>query len=305
MAEKYVTSFDGTKIFYEIKKKGDKFLIFLHGWPHNHTVWEKEIQFLCKKYSTIAPDLRGHGKSDMPENLSDYTFDKFAKDIKYIIKQEKIGNFVLIGHSFGGMIALAYYSLFPHKVDALILVDTIYENPLKHLPIIKYIGLSSLTEHLLKFILKNERIKKKHFPYVDFSRFKKHSDFFYWLKGADETALKSVLSCLEEMIEFNKKELLSKIKVPTLIIEGEKDKKTTLNDVKEMAKEIKDSRLKIVKGISHDTNILSPVAVEEYILQFLIDIKYNYIYFKLFFIFTSFSFVFPFISFSFFLYMCL
>jgi pimeloyl-ACP methyl ester carboxylesterase len=249
-------------------------MIFLHGWPLNHTFWKKELRyFQGKGYSTIAPDLRGHGKSDKPEKLKDYKFNKFAKDIDLIIQKEKVKNSILIGHSFGGMIALAYYSLFPKKVKAMILMDTIYENPLKHIPLIKYLNLTPFTKYVLKFIIKREKIKKKNCSYVDFSKFKDHSDFYYWLKGAKVMPLKSNLACLEEMIEFNQKKVLPKINIPTLIIEGSKDHKTPLKDVTEMAKRIKNSKLEIIKGASHDTNLRRPQEVDKIISKFINSLK--------------------------------
>ena len=270
MVGRYVVSFDGTKVYYNIKRGEKRFLVFLHGWPHNHTIWKKELRFFQKKkYSTLALDLRGHGKSDKPENFSDYSIRKFAKDIHYLVKSEKIHDFILIGHSFGGMVALSYYALFPKEAKALVLLDTIYENPLKHIALLKHFNLTPITEHILRFILKKVRIKKKHFPEVDFSRFKDHTDFFYWLKGAEKTPLKSILACLEEMVRFDKRELLPKIKIPTLILEGEKDTKTCVKDVKEMAKKIKNSKLVIVKGASHDVNIRKPEDVEKIVLGFL------------------------------------
>ena len=270
MVGKLIESFDGTKIYYDVSKKGKKVLVFLHGWPHNHTVWKKELAYFQRRgYSTIALDLRGHGKSGMPGNLRDYSFDKFAKDIHVVAKKEEVQKFVVIGHSFGGMIALEHYSFFPKDDSALILVDTIYENPLKHYSILKYLNLTPLTEHLLKFILKNEKIQKKHFNYIDFSKFSDHSDLYYWFKGAKETPWKSIFACLEEMIKFDKRSVLSKIKVPTLVVEGEKDTKTAIEDVREMARKIKTSRLEIVAGGSHDVNIRQPHKVEEIILKFL------------------------------------
>ncbi len=270
MVGRFIKSFDGNRIYYDICRKRGSFLVFLHGWPHNHTVWKKELRYFQKKgYSTVAVDLRGHGKSDKPSRLKDYTFDRFAKDINLIINREKIQDFILIGHSLGGMIGLEMYSLFPKGIKALVLVDTIYENPLKHFSFIRHLHLTPLTEHVLKFILESDKIRKKHFPYVDFSKFKDHSDFFYWMKGAKETPMKSVLSCLEEMVEFNRKDVLKKIEVPTLIIEGEKDRRIPLDSAKVMAKKIKGAELKIIKGASHDVDIRRPNEVEHTILDFL------------------------------------
>ncbi|MBW2999897.1 alpha/beta hydrolase, partial [Candidatus Woesearchaeota archaeon] len=129
----FLESFDKTKIYYRIKRKSDLFLIFVHGWAQNWTAWKKEINFFQEKgYSTLALDLRGHGLSDKPEKKRQYRLKCFAKDIRRIIKKEKIKQYVLIGHSMGGMISLVYYKLFNKKINALVLCSTTAENVLEH-----------------------------------------------------------------------------------------------------------------------------------------------------------------------------
>jgi len=272
MAYKSIDSFDRTKIYYYIKrsKRRSPFLFFIHGWPHNHTVWKKELSFFEDNgYSVVALDLRGHGKSSKPNNASEYKIENFSRDIEAIREKEKISSLIIIGHSFGGMVAFSYYSLFPETVKALILLDTIYENPLKHISFLKNFNLTQLTRHLLQFIIKNTSLKEQHFQEIDFSKFKDHNDFYYWLRGAKVTPIKSIVACLEEMVDFNKKKLLKKINVPTLIIEGEKDTKTPIVDVKIMAKKIRGAELKIIRGASHDTNIRRSHEVEEIIQEFI------------------------------------
>ena len=75
------------------------------------------------------------------------------------------------------------------------------------------------------------------------------------------------------MIKFNQTNVLSKINVPTLIIEGSKDSRTPLKDVTEMAKRIKNSKLEIINGATHDTNIRRPRDVDRIISKFLNDLK--------------------------------
>lgn len=256
------------RIYYQFWKGKKDNLIFLHGWPHNHTVWNKEIVFLRKRgYSCIAIDIRGHGKSTTPSNLGDFSFDKLSSDVLCVAKNMGIRRAVIIGHSFGGMIALSLYD--KSLVKGLVLVDTLYENPLKHMAVLKHFNITPLTEHVLKFIIGREQLQKKYFPYVNFSKFKDHSDFYFWLKGAQETALKSVLCCLEDMLEFSRGDILPKIKVPTLIIEGEKDFKTSLADVISMSRKIKNAELVVVPKAYHDTNIRNPKQIEHILLNFL------------------------------------
>jgi pimeloyl-ACP methyl ester carboxylesterase len=270
MVLKSKKSFDGLRIYYEIRRKKGPFLVFLHGWPLNHTFWNKELDFFHRHgYSTLALDLRGNGKSEKPNRLSDYSIDKMAKDVSFIAQKEEIDHFHLIGHSFGGMVCLEHYSEFPEQVDSLVLLDTTYESPLKEIPFLRYFRLTPLTVHLLKFILEHEHIQKKHFPFLDFSAMKDHSDFYYWLRGVEDTPFKSVLAALEDMLELEMETILPSISIPTLIIEGERDNKTPLPYAKKMASLIPGAELIILKNATHDTNIQHPKTVEKEIIRFL------------------------------------
>ena len=268
-------SFDNTKLYYIYNKRGKyvNTLIFLHGWGHNHTVWKREIEFFNKKgYNTLALDLRGHGKSGKPKNLADYSMHNFAKDINEIIKKEKIENPVLIGHSLGSMIVLKFMELFPKKAKKIILIDTTYRNPWKDIQIRKQIKLSNFNRNLFKHIFKNRKLRKRHFKEVDFSKMRGHTDLFYFIKGAKETPMVSILACLMDMLNFDESNILKKIDTPTLIIEGKSDYKIPVNVAREMHKNIKNSKLSIIKGATHDTNILKPIKVSREIDKFLNEV---------------------------------
>jgi non-heme chloroperoxidase len=262
-------SFDQTKLNYK-HYRGETTLIFVHGWPHNLTVWKNEVKYFRKKgYGTLALDLRGHGESEKPKKLASYSMNNFAKDINSIIRYEKIKNPVLIGHSFGGMILLKFMSLFPKKAKALVLIDTSYRNPLKDIKIIKQIKFGPLNKLLFKHIFTHEKLRKKHFKEADFSKIKGHTDFFYFVKGVKITPALSILACLKDMLKFDEFRILNKIKVPTLLIEGEKDYKTPINVARMMNRKIKGSKLVIIKGSSHDTNLFNPKRVSREIDTFL------------------------------------
>lgn len=268
-----INSFDGTLIHYVIHKGTKDTIIFVHGWPHNHTVWNGEVKHFSQKgYSTIAVDLRGHGLSGKPTEPSAYKMENFAKDIKQIIIKNKIQKPILVGHSFGGMILLKFEELFPEMAKCLILIDTNYENPLKDLPLLKYFNLTPLTKHLLKYILEHEHIQKKHFKEVGFSEMKNHSDFFYWIKGAENTPLNSLLLCLKDMLDFDESKILHKINAPCLLIEGEKDIKTPRNVAELMRKKIKNSTLQYIKNATHDTDIQNTKEINKIIEKFIVGL---------------------------------
>jgi pimeloyl-ACP methyl ester carboxylesterase len=268
----YIKSFDGTKIWYGASIKNNLTLVFIHGWANNWTTWKKEISFFKKKgYSIIYIDLRGHGKSEKPEEKEKYGLECFAKDIHQIIKEEKLNDFILVGHSMGGMIALKYYELFhtENKIKGIILCNTTYRNILEHK---KINFISPFILHVLDFIIAHESINIKHFKHlknVDLTKYKNMSDYLIFYEGLHNTPMKSVFSCLEAMMKFNVSNILGKINNPVLIIQGNKDKLISTISSNELYHKIKNAELEFIPKGKHFINIEYPELVEKHILSFL------------------------------------
>tara|TARA_Y100000310_G_scaffold345831_1_gene470789 strand:+ start:12326 stop:13135 length:810 start_codon:yes stop_codon:yes gene_type:complete len=266
---KEFNSFDGINIRYTYQKGKRETLIFLHGWPHNHTVWKKQSAYFLKKgYGVVLVDLRGHGLSDKPMK-GKYTFSHFSKDIHGLIKHEQIRDAILIGHSFGGMMILKYLEMFPKSVQGAVCIGTTYEDPLREIPILKHLHLTPLMICLTHFFLKFLEIGKEPKKSIDYSSMKISSDIYYWIQGVRTTPLVSVLACLKEMLRFDHYSVLQKIHIPVLILQGEYDFKTPHNLANMMYKKIKQSKLVIIKKATHDMNLQNPDEVNEQIYKFL------------------------------------
>src|SRR3989338_1584987 len=107
----FMKSHDGLEIHYVYKpvKSSKPVLLFLHGLGANYSEWKQTMVLARNRgYSTLAIDLRGHGLSSAPEKKEFYALEHFANDLKKILIQLKIKKFILIGHSFGGSIAIVY-----------------------------------------------------------------------------------------------------------------------------------------------------------------------------------------------------
>ncbi|MEG4348503.1 alpha/beta hydrolase [Microcoleus sp. LAD1_D5] len=109
-------------------------IILSHGWGPNSMVWYYAKRQLTDRFRVIVWDLPGLGKSTRPKN-SDYSLEKFARDLEAVIAIAGTKPVILLGHSIGGMISLTFSRLFPEllgsRVAGLILVNTTYTNPLK------------------------------------------------------------------------------------------------------------------------------------------------------------------------------
>lgn len=97
-------------------------LVFVHGFPLSRSTWQKQIDALRSSYRVIAPDLRGLGESQAGHGTT--TMAQFADDLHGLLQQLKLKPVVLIGHSMGGYVALAFARQFPETLSGLVLVGT-------------------------------------------------------------------------------------------------------------------------------------------------------------------------------------
>jgi len=95
-------------------------LLLLHGLGCDHTTWEPVIDALAKRYTVIAPDLLGHGRSAKPR--ADYSVGGYANAMRDLITVLGIDKVTVVGHSFGGGIAMQFAYQFPERTERLILV---------------------------------------------------------------------------------------------------------------------------------------------------------------------------------------
>lgn len=104
----YICVEGNVRIYIEdINPTGRKTILFVHGWPGNHNLFEYQFNYLPKiGYRCIGIDYRGFGKSDRPWNGYDY--DRLSDDIRCVINSMNLKNITLLGHSTGGAICVRY-----------------------------------------------------------------------------------------------------------------------------------------------------------------------------------------------------
>ncbi len=110
--------FNNLDISYNISGQG-KAIVLLHGYLESKEIWNDFAKELCENFQVIIPDIPGHGKSDLTnERLS---VEKMAESVKLILDKENVGKCLLVGHSMGGYVALAFLDLFPELLIGLTL----------------------------------------------------------------------------------------------------------------------------------------------------------------------------------------
>ncbi len=246
----YIKSYDGYNIFYNSFNLNSKkqVLFFVHGWLENWTCFKKEINYFKKKgHPIIYMDIRGHGKSDIPNKREGYHLDLIVEDIILILNELSLKRkIVLIGHSMGGMVSLLFASKHQKLLEKLVLLDTSYKGFSK-VKVNKYLKLPSVKgeffSHVVNFIAKHEK-KYVHFEKEeDMSKITFKNEYEWLASHVIKSPITSILFFLDEMYDLNLKKNLRKIKTDTLILAGEQDEFFPQKVEKEMNKFLPNSKL--------------------------------------------------------------
>ena len=117
-----MVSYDGASINYRCVGEG-RDVVMIHGIAANHGFWHIEVLLpLARNYRVTVYDLRGHGYSGMPS--SGYTSANMSEDLHHLLNHLDIQKAHLIGHSFGGTVALHFAVLHPDRVSSLTIADS-------------------------------------------------------------------------------------------------------------------------------------------------------------------------------------
>jgi pimeloyl-ACP methyl ester carboxylesterase len=109
----------GYKRAYRIAGSGPAILL-IHGIGDNSTTWNAIQAKLAQRFTVIAPDLLGHGRSDKPR--ADYSVAAYANGMRDLLSVLEIERVTVVGHSLGGGVGMQFAYQFPHLVERLILV---------------------------------------------------------------------------------------------------------------------------------------------------------------------------------------
>ncbi len=220
------------EIYYKVVGEGEKTLLILHGWGSKKANWLDTAELISKKgIKVIVPDLPGFGNSNKPPYVWD--FDEYCSFVKEFADNLRIDRFCLLGHSFGGALAVKFTLKYPEKVKKLFLVAA------------ACIRKKTLKKRILFVVSKVFKVFS-FFPIIKkaFYKFIVKSDYLS-TKGFMR---KTYLNIIEEDLTPS----LERITVPTILIWGEKDNITPLDQAELIKSKIKKSKLIIIPGGTHD-----------------------------------------------------
>jgi len=239
-------------------------IVFLHGFPFNHSMWDAQIQLLGRRFRTLAYDQRGHGQSDV--GTGHYALELLVDDLLELLDAKKITKAVLCGLSMGGYVALRAMERAPERFSGLILADTRSESDSNEtrikrsgsLKTIQEQGVSTFCEGFLKAIFAPESLIHKP-EVVDQVR--------NMIMGNSPIGIMGMIMALAGRTDTTAS--LDKIKVPTLILVGEKDAVTPPEAAQAMYDKIHGATWVKIPNAGHMSNLENPDAFNAALEKFI------------------------------------
>ncbi|HNX83838.1 MAG TPA: alpha/beta hydrolase [Bacteroidales bacterium] len=110
--------FEGVRISYTVRGKG-KAIILLHGYLEGGEVWDPLTERLEEEYRIITPDLPGHGESGVKGEV--HTMEFLASAMREVIRDAGENRILMVGHSLGGYVTLAFVEMYPELLSGYVL----------------------------------------------------------------------------------------------------------------------------------------------------------------------------------------
>jgi pimeloyl-ACP methyl ester carboxylesterase len=114
---------DGVRIYYETHGRGPA-LLLTHGYAADAQMWAPQLDPLGERFSLILWDMRGHGRSDYPDDQAQYSEQATVADMAALLDAAGAPSAIIAGLSLGGYMSLAFQLAFPNRTDALLILDT-------------------------------------------------------------------------------------------------------------------------------------------------------------------------------------
>ena len=208
--------YKNTKISFTDSGEGTS-IVFLHGFLENKKMWQEYVTLYSGKHRIITIDLLGHGETDCLGYI--HSMEENANAVNEVLEHLNIGKAIIVGHSMGGYVSLAFAELYPEKIQKLVLLNS-----------------TSKEDNAEKKLNRTRAIKAVKQNYVNFvslsisnlfsenNRTRLETEIEQVKEQALKTPLQGVVASLEGMkIRKDRETLLQKNLFPVLLVLGKQD----------------------------------------------------------------------------------
>lgn len=249
MAVSKIIKIDDISVNYIDEGEGNVILL-LHGWGSNITLFDGIIKALSPSHRVIAPDMPGFGKTAEPS--APWCVDDYVDFVMKFIDRMQLKEFSVLVHSFGGRVLFKMNARenLPFVIHKAVLIDSAGIMP-------KKTWKQKISLRMYKMARSIMSTAPLHFLYPDaveeMRRKRGSADY----NNATPTMRATLVKVVNEDLE----ELIPKLDCPTLIIWGDQDTATPIDDAKVMEQLIKDAGLVVCEGAGHYSFLEQPAKV--------------------------------------------
>jgi pimeloyl-ACP methyl ester carboxylesterase len=243
---------DGTHLYFEVHGQGPV-LLLTHGFSATGDMWRGQVEAFSRNHTLVLWDMRGHGRSDSPEDPAAYSEPLTIADMAALLDEAGAAQAIIGGLSLGGYMSLVFHRLHPERVRALLIIDT---------------GPGFRKDEARgtwnqKALASADRFEKEGLSILQSASRERAGSRHRSAEGLAKAA-RGMLTQRDGLVMAS----LPSIQVPTLIVAGADDT-PFLPATEYMAQKIPDARKEIIPAAGHAVNIDQPEAFNEVVLSFL------------------------------------
>lgn len=271
--EGYVPGGD-TRFWVRAMGHGDDLVVLLHGWPEDGTMWRRVAPMLVDAgYRVVCPDLKGFGRSDKPRR--GYDPETLGDEISQLIRNLHVKKAVVVGHDWGGAIALATAFRHPGRVRSLVLASAPYRQldlrsawhiPLMNLPVLPELAFRRGAAPLIRRAFEHAAVIQEPFTdevvagYAAAISSQPSAWLSYYRSLSRRALLDGTIGRARVHLPFAKpRSSPPRLRVPTLVIWGEEDPVTKADLAAGVAADL-DAELVTIPGVGHFVPEEDPLA---------------------------------------------
>jgi non-heme chloroperoxidase len=263
----FMTS-DGLRIYYKCAnlKSRRAPMVFIHGFVVSSVSFDKEYRHFRKKgYPVITFDLRGHGRSDVPERARSFSIERISQDIhELLIQLGAHRSVILVGHSLGGIVC-SHYAKKSERVKKMVLINTIAKLPDK-LKFLKNVARTSIVKHLFRSYLTSHKKRTRSFDLALQKRELDMNPKLFFIKCLLTSDIATIFYLGESVCGY--KPHLKSIRCPLLIIESDRDEMISNDAIHRFSRKMPNAVTSILP-CGHDTPVSMPRQVIKEISNFI------------------------------------
>jgi pimeloyl-ACP methyl ester carboxylesterase len=248
-------------------QKSNQWVVFIHGAGGSSAIWHKQIKPFSNLYNILLVDLRGHGKSKLKSEKTDYSFEVISKDVVEVLNSQQIQEAHFVGVSMGSIVIKQIFNTNPELVKSMIFAGAVTKLNIKSRFLLRlgrvlnrFLPYMTLYRLFARIMMPKKNHEQSRKMFIQEAKKLMDKEFKRWFK------LTARLTAYLHLLE-NKQ-----YTIPQLYIMGSEDH-LFLNPVLELTKGSKYSTVSIVENCGHIVNIEDADRFNSLSIEFIERIK--------------------------------